>query len=75
MDRLMFPPPTATLCVALFGAVGVVVVVPVVVVVVVVTVLPCPSIEATAVCVNKKAGAEIDAIMRMLIAAMITGPA
>ena len=72
MDRLMFPPPTATLCVALLGAVGVVVVVPVVVVV---TVLPCPSIEATAVCVNKKAGAEIDAIMRMLIAAMITGPA
>lgn len=70
MDRLMFPPPTATLCVALLGAVGVVVVP-----VVVVTVLPCPSIEATAVCVNKKAGAEIDAIMRMLIAAMITGPA
>lgn len=70
MDRLMFPPPTATLCVALLGAVGVVVVP-----VVVVTVLPCPSIEATAVCVNKKAGAEIDAIMRMLIAAMIIGPA
>lgn len=70
MDRLMFPPPTATLCVALLGAVGVVVVP-----VVVVTVLPCPSIEATAVCVNKKAGAEIDAIMRMLITAMIIGPA
>jgi hypothetical protein len=57
----------------LLGAVGVVVVVPVVVVVVIV--LPCPSVEATAVCVNNKAGADIDAIMRMVIAAMITGPA
>jgi hypothetical protein len=68
----MFPPPTATLCVvALLGAVGVVV--PVVVVVVVPL---CPSVEAIAVCVNNKAGAEIDdAIMAKIIAATTTDPA
>jgi cell division ATPase FtsA len=67
----MFPPPTATLCVALLGVVGVVV--PVVVVVVV---PPRPSVEAIAVCVNNKAGAQIDAIMIIIIAAMVvTDPA
>jgi hypothetical protein len=65
----MFPPPTATLCVALLGVVGVVV--PVVVVV-----PPRPSVEAIAVCVNDKAGAQIDAIMIIIIAAMVvTDPA
>jgi hypothetical protein len=65
----MFPPPTATLFVALLGVVGVVV--PVVVVV-----PPCPSVEAIAVCVNNKAGAQIDAIMIIIIAAMVvTDPA
>jgi hypothetical protein len=66
----MFPPPTATLCVALLGVVGVVV--PIVVVVV----PPCPSVEAIAVCVNNEAGAQIDAIMIIIIAAMVvTDPA
>jgi hypothetical protein len=66
----MFPPPTATLCVALLGVVGVVV--PVVVVVV----PPRPSVEAIAVCVNNEAGAQIDAIMIIIIAAMVvTDPA
>jgi hypothetical protein len=66
----MFPPPTATLFViALLGAVRVVV--PVVVVVPL-----CPSVEAIAVCVNNKAGAEIDdAIMAKIIAATTTDPA
>src|SRR5829696_4933951 len=69
IDRVMFPPPTATLCVALLGVVGVVV--PVVVVV-----PPRPSVEAIAVCVNDKAGAQIDAIMIIIIAAMVvTDPA
>jgi hypothetical protein len=66
----MFPPPTATLCVvALLGAVGAVVPVAIVVPL-------CPSVEAIAVCVNNKAGAEIDdAIMAKIIAATTTDPA
>jgi hypothetical protein len=49
--------------------------VPVVVVVVSVSFVvvppPCPSIEAIAVCVNHKAGPEMDAIMRII---MVTDP-
>src|SRR5215211_3738956 len=65
IDKVMFPPPTATLfVVALLGAV-VAVVVPL-----------CPSVEAITVCVNNKAGAEIDdAIMAKIIAATTTDPA
>jgi hypothetical protein len=71
IDKVMFPPPTATLFViALLGAVGAVVV-PVAIVVPL-----CPSVEAIAVCVNNKAGAEIDdAIMAKIIAATTTDPA
>jgi len=53
----------------LLGAVGAVVPVAIVVPL-------CPSVEAIAVCVNNKAGAEIDdAIMAKIIAATTTDPA
>jgi hypothetical protein len=65
IDKVMFPPPTATLYVALLGAVGVVVPV-------VAAVPPSTEVEAIAVCVNNKAEAQIDAMMRMIIAAMRT---
>lgn len=70
----MFPPPTATRCVvALSDAVvaGAVISVSFVVVL-----PPCSSsIEAIAVCVNNKAGAEIDAIMRIIVATTAIEPA
>ena len=69
MDKVKFPPPTATRCfVALPGAV-----VTVVVSVVVAAVSPCPAVEAIAVCVNNKAvEPEMeDAVMRMIMAAMM----
>lgn len=78
----MFPPPTATRgVVALSGAVGLLVVLPVLVVAVifvsfVVVLLLCSSsIEAIAVCVNNKAGAAIDAIMRIIVATTAMEPA
>jgi hypothetical protein len=67
---VIFPPPTATRCVPLSGTVGAAVLVVVSVSFVVVP-PPCPSIEAIAVCVNNKAGPEMDAIMRII---MVTDP-
>jgi hypothetical protein len=82
-EKVIFPPPTETRAVvALSGAVGLVLVSPVLVVVVVISVLfvvvlpPCSSlIEAIAVCVNNKAGADIDAIMRIIVATTAMEPA